>query len=60
MHWSLEEIDDELFDVKEDCIERFVEAIGGNGEEDIEEDKVREKYKLLTKAQAIKQGVYHE
>ena len=60
MHWSLEEIDDELFDVKEDCIERFVEAIGGNGEEDIEDDKVREKYKLLTKAQAIKQGVYHE
>ena len=57
MHWSLSDVEDELFDVKEDCIERFVDVVIGINTED---DKVREKYNLLTEAQAIKQGECNE
>ena len=48
MHWSLGDIEDELFDVKEDCIDRFVESVEDVG--------LRDKYNLLTEAQTIKEG----
>ena len=48
MQWSLSDIEDELFDVKEDCIDRFVESVEDVG--------LRDKYNLLTEAQVIKQG----
>ena len=52
MQWSLSDIEDELFDVKEDCIDRFVESVEDVG--------LRDKYNLLTEAQVIKQGESNE
>ena len=52
MHWSLGDIEDELFDVKLDCVDRFVESV--------KDDDLRDKYVLLTEAQVLKQGEDNE
>ena len=48
MHWSLSDIESELFDVRLDCVDRFIDSA-----EDVE---LREKYNLLIQAQTIKEG----
>ena len=65
MHWSLRDIEDELFDVKEDCIERFIDVVTGINTEYstsriTSDDKLREKYNLLVEAQVIKDGEFNE
>ena len=48
MHWSLGDIEDELFEAKESCIERFLDHV--------EDEKLRDKYNLLVQAQVLKEG----
>ena len=52
MQWHLGDIEDELFEVKERCIDRFLDCV--------EDEKLRDKYNLLTQAQVIKQGECNE
>ena len=52
MQWSLGDIEDELFDVKEDCIERFIDHV--------EDEELRDKYNLLVEAQVLKEGECNE
>ena len=52
MQWYLGDIEDELFDVKLDCVDRFVESV--------KDDDLRDKYVLLTEAQVLKQGEDNE
>ena len=52
MQWSLGDIEDELFNVKEDCIERFIDHV--------EDEKLRDKYNLLVQAQVLKEGECNE
>ena len=48
MHWSLSDIESELFDVRLDCVDRFIDSV--------QDDKLRDKYNLLIQAQTIKEG----
>ena len=52
MQWSLADVEDELFDVRLDCIDRFLEKV--------EDDELRNKYNLLVEAQVLKEGESNE
>ena len=48
MQWSLGDIETELFELRGDIVDRFLEKV--------EDEELREKYNLLVEAQVLKEG----